>query len=131
MLNIENVTVYPVSARSALEAKLSAVSGVGKELSINDPHQATNSFDKLENYLYSFLDGSSDTGMQRMKLKLETPIRIAERLLSNCETLLRQDCNKAKQDLTLANKMVDSVKEYDLKIASESITWRRQSLSLV
>ncbi|KAI9181181.1 hypothetical protein LWI28_012186 [Acer negundo] len=134
LLNIENVTVYPVSARSALEAKLSASSTVGKdcrELSVNDSHWETNSFDKLEKFLYSFLDGSTSTGMDRMKLKLETPIRIAERLLSSCETLVRQDCQYAKQDLTSANKMVDSVKDYAMKIESESITWRRQSLSLI
>ncbi|KAK1561189.1 hypothetical protein Q3G72_035297 [Acer saccharum] len=134
LLNIENVTVYPVSARSALEAKLSASSTVGKdcrELSVNDSHWETNSFDKLEKFLYSFLDGSSSTGMDRMKLKLETPIRIAERLLSSCETLVRQDCQYAKQDLTSANKMVDNVKDYAMKIESESITWRRQSLSLI
>ncbi|TXG63641.1 hypothetical protein EZV62_010635 [Acer yangbiense] len=134
LLNIENVTVYPVSARSALEAKLSASSTVGKdcrELSVNDSHWETNSFDKLEKFLYSFLDGSTSTGMDRMKLKLETPIRIAERLLSSCETLVRQDCQYAKQDLTSANKMVDNVKDYAMKIESESITWRRQSLSMI
>ncbi|KAK2648293.1 hypothetical protein Ddye_015782 [Dipteronia dyeriana] len=134
LLNIENVIVYPVSARSALEAKLSASCTVGKdsrELSVNDSHWEINSFDKLENFLYSFLDGSTSTGMDRMKLKLETPIRIAERLLSSCETLVRQDCQHAKQDLTSANKMVDSVKDYAMKIESESIAWRRQSLSLI
>ncbi|KAL5792944.1 hypothetical protein ACOSP7_001538 [Xanthoceras sorbifolium] len=134
LLNIEKVTVYPVSARSALEAKLSVSSAFGKdykELSVSDSHLATDSFYKLENFLYSFLDGSTSTGMERMKLKLETPIRIAERLLSSCETLVRQDCQYAKQDLTSANKMVDSVKDYAMKIESESITWRRQSLSLI
>lgn len=134
LLNIENVTIYPVSARSTLEAKLSVSSAVGKdhsELSVNDSHWRINTFDKLEKLLYSFLDGSSSTGKERMRLKLETPIRIAERLLSSCETLVMKDCQDAKQDLTLANEMIDSLKEYVMKMESESISWRRKTLSLV
>lgn len=136
LLNMENVTIYPVSARSTLEKKLSASSAVGIgndhiELSVNDPHWRTNNFDKLEKFLYSFLDGSSSTGKERMKLKLETPIRIAERLLSSCDTLVMKDCQDAKQDLTLAIEMVDSVNKYAMKMESESISWRRQTLSLV
>ncbi|KAH9729875.1 putative transmembrane GTPase FZO-like [Citrus sinensis] len=108
LLNIENVTIYPVSARSTLEAKLSVSSAVGKD------H-----------------NGSSSTGKERMRLKLETPIRIAERLLSSCETLVMKDCQDAKQDLTLANEMIDSLKEYVMKMESESISWRRKTLSLI
>ncbi|RVW54820.1 putative transmembrane GTPase FZO-like, chloroplastic [Vitis vinifera] len=79
----------------------------------------------------SFLDGSTSTGMERMKLKLETPIGIAERLFSSCETLVRQDYQYAKQDLASINEMVSSVKEYAVKMESENISWRRQTLSLI
>ncbi|XP_044487086.1 probable transmembrane GTPase FZO-like, chloroplastic [Mangifera indica] len=133
LLNIENVIVYPVSARSTLESKLSASSAVGKdyrESSVMGYHWS-NSFDELEKFLYKFLDASTSAGMDRIKLKLETPIAITERLLSACEALLRQDCKDAKQDLTLANEMIDSVKEYTKKMEIESINWRKQTLSLV
>ncbi|WJZ90194.1 hypothetical protein VitviT2T_009357 [Vitis vinifera] len=79
----------------------------------------------------SFLDGSTSTGMERMRLKLETPIGIAERLFSSCETLVRQDYQYAKQDLASINEMVSSVKEYAVKMESENISWRRQTLSLI
>ncbi|XP_031263788.1 probable transmembrane GTPase FZO-like, chloroplastic [Pistacia vera] len=133
LLNVENVIVYPVSARSTLETKLSASSAVGKdygELSVMGSHWS-NSFDELEKFLYSFLDASTSAGMDRIKLKLETPIAITERLLFACETRLRQDCQYAKQDLTLANEMIDSVKEYTKKMEIESINWRKQTLSLI
>ncbi|XP_010255948.1 PREDICTED: probable transmembrane GTPase FZO-like, chloroplastic isoform X2 [Nelumbo nucifera] len=134
LLNAENVTLYPVSARSALEAKLLASASAGKdyeELLWGNPHWRTSCFDDLEKFLYSFLDGSTNNGMERMKLKLETPIRIADRLLSACEVLVREDCKSANQDLTLVNEMVNSVKRYAAKMESESLSWRRQTLSLI
>ncbi|KAK3001156.1 LOW QUALITY PROTEIN: hypothetical protein RJ639_021752 [Escallonia herrerae] len=134
LLNTESVALYPVSARSALEAKLSAFSDVQKEheeISGNNSHWRTSSFYELENFLNSFLDGSTSAGIERIKLKLETPIRIAEQLLSSCQKLVRQECHEANQDLMSVNDLVDSVKEYKRKMESESISWKRQSLSLI
>lgn len=69
--------------------------------------------------------------MERMKLKLQTPVSIAERLLSAAETLVRQDIRFAKQDLASLNELVDVVKNYGTKMENESITWRRLAVSLV
>ncbi|KAK2976286.1 hypothetical protein RJ640_019769 [Escallonia rubra] len=134
LLNTENVALYPVSARSALEAKLSAFSDVQKEheeISGKNSLWRTSSFYELENFLNSFLDGSTSAGIERIKLKLETPIRIAEQLLSSCQKLVRQECQEANQDLMSVNDLVDSVKEYKRKMEDESISWKRQSLSLI
>ncbi|XVF32586.1 hypothetical protein REPUB_Repub17cG0094900 [Reevesia pubescens] len=134
LLNTEDVTLYPVAARSVLKEKLSTTSGIGKEyreLSVSDSNWRTSSFYKLENFLYSFLDGSTSTGMERMKLKLGTPIAIAERILAACENLNRKNCQSAEQDLTSANDIVDSVKEYVIKMENESISWRRRTLSMI
>ncbi|KAJ7972800.1 Thiamine phosphate synthase [Quillaja saponaria] len=102
LLNIDSVTLYPVSARSALDAKLLASANVEKhreELSVSDSQWRVSSFYELEKFLYSFLDGSTSSGMERMKLKLETPIAIADRLITSCDTLVKQDYRYAKQDL--------------------------------
>uniref|UniRef100_A0A5B7C242 Dynamin N-terminal domain-containing protein n=1 Tax=Davidia involucrata TaxID=16924 RepID=A0A5B7C242_DAVIN len=134
LLNTEHVTLYPVSARSALESKLSASSNVEKEheeLSVTDSDWRPCSFHELEKYLYSFLDGSTSTGIERMKLKLETPIGIAEQLLSACQKLVRQEYQHAKQDLTLVNELVSSVKDYAMKMETDSLSWKRQTLSLI
>lgn len=133
LLNTEQVLLFPVSARSALEAKLSS-SAFGKDyakLSVSDSQLEASNFYVLENFLYSFLDGSTSTGMERMKLKLETPVAIAEKLLSACETLVTQDCRYAKQDLASINDIVSRVKNYTVKMESESIAWRRRILSVV
>lgn len=132
MLNAEHVILYPVSARSALEAKISAFSGVEKqEMFLNAPFPGANNFPDLEKYLYSFLDASTSNGIERIKLKLETPVKIAEQLLYACQKLVREECQQAEQDLVLMNNLLSSVKEYALKMESESISWKRQIMSLV
>lgn len=134
LLSTEDVTLYPLSARSVLEEKLSASSDIEenhRELASSGSKWRTNRFYEFESFLYSFLDGSTSIGMERMKLKLETPVAIAERLLSSCETLVREECRSATRDLTLANKIVDSVQDYIAKMENESISWRRQTLSQI
>ncbi|XP_021653150.2 probable transmembrane GTPase FZO-like, chloroplastic isoform X3 [Hevea brasiliensis] len=134
LLSTENVILYPVSARSALEAKLSAASDTKldyDESLVSESHWKISSFYELERFLYSFLDGSTETGLERMKLKLETPIAIADRILSTCETLMKQKCQYAKQDLTTVTELIDSVKELTMKMEKESITWRRKTSLLI
>lgn len=134
ILNTEDVMLYPVSARMALEARLSASVKSGPkhdELLLNDPRWRESRFSELENFLYSFLDGSTDTGMERMRLKLGTPIGIADRLLISCERLVMQEYEDASRDLISIREVVSSVKDYNLKIESESMSWRIQTLSLV
>ncbi|KAL0435746.1 UNVERIFIED_CONTAM: putative transmembrane GTPase FZO-like, chloroplastic [Sesamum radiatum] len=132
MLNAEDVTLYPVSARSALEAKLLAFNGLEKqEQPSNTPYLGANSFSHLEKYLYSFLDASTNNGIERIRLKLETPVKIAERLLSSCQKLVREECQQAEQDLVLVNDLLSSVKEHAMKMESESISWKRKILSLI
>ncbi|KAJ9171955.1 hypothetical protein P3X46_015250 [Hevea brasiliensis] len=134
LLNTENVILYPVSARCALEAKLSASSDIKidyNESSVSDYHWKFSSFYELERFLYSFLDGSTETGMERMKLKLETPIAIADRILSTCETVVKQELQYAEKDLTNMTELVDSVKELTRKMEKESISWRTKTLLLI
>lgn len=134
LLNTEDVILYPVSARSALDAKLmdtSSFRDLTEELLVTGSQYGASSFYELEKFLYSFLDGSTIPGMDRMRLKLETPVGIAERLISACETLVTQDYRSAKQDLTAINDVINSVNEFALNMETESLSWRRQTLSLV
>ncbi|KAJ0978825.1 hypothetical protein J5N97_014299 [Dioscorea zingiberensis] len=134
ILNLEDVRLYPVSARAALDAKLSALSNDRKkfeELLLNDPRWLTSGFDELEKYLFSFLDGSTHAGQERLVLKLDTPIAIADRLLHSCEVSVKQELENASQDLVSIKEVVGSVKECAMRMESESISWRKQALSLI
>lgn len=123
-----------MSARSALEAKISASNYSGRnyeELLVNDPRWTASRFYELENFLYSFLDGSTDTGIERMRLKLKTPIDIADRLLNSCERIVKQDFENASKDLISMKEMVSTVDLCAMKMESESSSWRKQTVSLV
>ncbi|XP_031122217.1 probable transmembrane GTPase FZO-like, chloroplastic [Ipomoea triloba] len=127
LLSTKCVTLFPVSSRCALEAKLSSPSDVVE----NSNLLKSASFSELEKYLYSFLDASTTTGIERMRLKLETPVRIAEQLLSSCQNLVREECQQAKKDLMSVNEFINGVKDWKKKMESESISWKRQILSLI
>lgn len=134
LLNTEHVTLFPVSARAALKAKLLATSIVdekNEKQSIDHSHHRTSGFYDLEEFLFSFLDGSTSTGIERIKIKLETPIRIAEQLLTACQMLTMQDYQQAKKDLKSVNELLGSVEDYAQKLESESILWKRKTLSLI
>ncbi|XP_020243168.1 probable transmembrane GTPase FZO-like, chloroplastic [Asparagus officinalis] len=134
LLSVEDIRLYPVSAHSALEAKISA-SNYSKrsydQLLSNDPRWATSRFYELEKFLFSFLDGSTEYGMERMRLKLETPIGIADRLLSFCVRLVKQDYENASQDLISIKEMVKSVDVCTMKMEQESRSWRKRVVSLI
>ncbi|XP_008783174.2 probable transmembrane GTPase FZO-like, chloroplastic [Phoenix dactylifera] len=133
LLNIEDVKLFPVAARSALEAKLSSVydGRNSEEVLLNDPGWMSSRFYELENFLFSFLDGSTDTGMERVRLKLETPIGIADRLLTSCDRLMKKEYENASEDLISIKEVVSSVKEYAVKMEGESISWKKQIISLI
>ncbi|KAI3986038.1 hypothetical protein MKX01_039120 [Papaver californicum] len=134
LMNTEHVILYPVSARSAIQAKLSVGLDGGKnneELLGTDTRLMNSGFNELEKFLFSFLDRSTNTGMDRMRLKLETPIGIADRLITACETLVLKERESAIQDLASINEIVGRAKDYAEKMESESMTWRRQTLSLI
>lgn len=132
MLNADHVTLYPVSARSTLEAKVSAPHGVEEHEQLsNTPYPGANNFSSFEKYLFSFLDTSTDNGITRIKLKLETPVKISERLLSACQKLVSEERLKAEEDLVFVNDLLSSVEEYTLQLETQSISWKKQILSLV
>ncbi|KAG9457936.1 hypothetical protein H6P81_002444 [Aristolochia fimbriata] len=130
LLNTEEVILFPVSARSALEAKLMVANEDYVEVLSKDPIWMSSRFSELEKFLFSFLDGSTNT-VERVRLKLGTPIGIAERLLTSSEKLVRKECELANKDLISVREIVGSVKDCALKMENESSYWRKQILSLI
>ncbi|XP_037469462.1 probable transmembrane GTPase FZO-like, chloroplastic isoform X1 [Triticum dicoccoides] len=135
LLNTEDVTLFPVSSRSALEVKLSYSKKNDREhhgeVLLSDPRWRSSKFYDLEHYLLSFLDGSTDTGKERVRLKLETPIGIADRLLTSCQRLVKLEHEKAIDDLTSIRDLVSGANNYALKIEADSNSWQKQISSLI
>ncbi|WOK99114.1 putative transmembrane GTPase FZO-like, chloroplastic isoform X1 [Canna indica] len=134
VLNAEDIVLFPVSARSALDAKLSYSNynvGEYEEALFNDSRWMSSRFYELENFLLSLLDGTTETGKERVKLKLETPVAIADRLLLSCQTIVKQEYENANEDLISINGIVSSVKDYALKIENECVSWRKNITSVI
>ncbi|RLN30223.1 hypothetical protein C2845_PM05G24250 [Panicum miliaceum] len=135
LLNTEDVTLFPVSSRFALEAKLSYSKNSGgkhlMEAMFSDPIWRTSKFYELENYLLSFLDSSTENGKERVRLKLETPIGIADRLLISCQRLVKLEYEKAVDDLTSIKDLVSGANNYAAKLEADSNSWEKQISSLI
>lgn len=134
LLNAEEITLFPVSARSALEAKLSLPfpdQTTNQHVLNNNPQWHSSKFQDFQSYLLSFMDGSTDNGKERIRLKMETPVGIADRLLSSCQRFVKLELENAVEDLKSIGDLVGSVKEYGLKLEAESNGWKKQILLLV
>ncbi|KAI5018519.1 hypothetical protein ZWY2020_043407 [Hordeum vulgare] len=135
LLNTEDVTLFPVSSRSALEVKLSYSKNNDREhhgeVLLSDPRWRSSKFYDLEHYLLSFLDGSTDNGKERVRLKLETPIGIADRLLTSCQRLVKLEYENAIDDLKSIRDLVSGANSYALKIEADSNSWQKQISSLI
>ncbi|XP_042387228.1 probable transmembrane GTPase FZO-like, chloroplastic isoform X1 [Zingiber officinale] len=93
--------LFPVSAQSALDAKLSSSSYSVvkyKEALFSDSRWMSSQFYEPEKFLFSLLDGTTESGLERVKLKLETPLAIAHKLLSSCQALVKQEYEIACED---------------------------------
>ncbi|CAN6337721.1 unnamed protein product [Urochloa humidicola] len=131
LLNTEDVTLFPVSSRSALEAKLSYSKNSLMEAMFNDPRWRSSKFCELEDYLLSFLDSSTENGKERVQLKLETPIGIADRLLTSCQRLVKLEYEKAVDDLASIKDLVSGANNYAAKLEADSNSWQKQISSLI
>nr|CAB3461600.1 unnamed protein product [Digitaria exilis] len=135
LLNTEDVTLFPVSSRAALEAKLSYSKNSGgkhlMEAMFSDPRWRSSKFYELEDYLMSFLDSSTENGKERVRLKLETPIGIADRLLTSCQRLVKLEYERAVDDLTSIRDLVSGANNYAAKLEADSNSWQKQISSLV
>jgi hypothetical protein len=101
------------------------------EAMFSDPRWRSSKFSELEDYLLSFLDSSTENGKERVRLKLETPIGIADRLLTSCQRLVKLEYEKALDDLTSIKDLVSGANNYASKLEADSNSWQKQLSSLV
>jgi hypothetical protein len=97
----------------------------------SDLRWKTSKFCEIENYLLSFLDGLTENGKERIRLKLETPIGIADRLVTSCQRLVKLEYEKAVEDLTSIRDLVSGANNYAVKLEADSRSWLKQISSLV
>lgn len=134
LLSVDQITLYPVSSRNALEAKIAATREDGKiDLHIlsKDPKWIYSGFSELENYIFSFLDASTNMGAERVRLKLETPIGISTALLGATEEHIITESAKANAQLMTIKENIVKLKQYRQLMENDSISWRKRILSVI
>ena len=100
LLGVDSAICFPVSARKALKAKLAA-----------EWPAEESGFCALERFIRGFLEGSTDLGAERLRLKLDTPLGVGAALLAACERQLGGETERAR-----ANKR--SLREVEGQVAA-------------
>lgn len=117
LLNLNEVAVWPVSAKKAISAKQRHGNGTfgGLFRSANegkleqDKDWQESGFPKLEAFVTSFFTGDSGAAStESVRLKLQTPVFVADALLDACRQQLENERLEAENDL----KAVNAVRTY-------------------
>jgi hypothetical protein len=134
LLSVEEALVYPVSARQALQAKISASLEDGSidvgRLS-QDPLWTTSGFQQLEDFIFTFMGASTERGAERLRLKLETPLGIGAALLAACDRQLVAEALKAESDLKALADVQKQLERYEQAMLNDAILQRQRALAEV
>lgn len=109
LLGVEGAHVLPVSARVAAEAKLAcreaegdagagALTPAEQGRLAADPRWAASRFESLESFICEFLMGSGSSSGESVRLKLQTPLSVADALLDAAGRQLDQEAEVAAAD---------------------------------
>jgi len=126
ILGVDSPVVIPVSARKGLRAKAAAadaVTGVLDTLDASslesDPDWVASRFNDLEQFLVLFLGGGDGAG-EVVRLKLSTPLSVADALLEAAGRLLAQELKVARDDLRSVESMREGVAAFRSEMADDS-----------
>lgn len=134
LLSVEKPPVYPVSARQALQAKLSATSedgSINQESLSRDSLWTTSGFQELEDFIFGFMGASTGMGAERLRLKLETPLGIGVALLAACDRQLVAEALKAEGDLKALADVQKQLQRYEEAMQNDAILQRQRTLAVV
>lgn len=108
LLKLDNPSVMAVSSRAALRAKLNTAAALGsvtgsfEEASLlsEQPDWTSSGFGPFERFIYNFLIGGIDgRAGEGVRLKLQTPLYVADALMGACGRLLAADIDAASAEL--------------------------------
>ncbi|KAJ7553323.1 hypothetical protein O6H91_06G093200 [Diphasiastrum complanatum] len=132
LLSIDQVLMFPVSARHGLQSKLAATREDGtldRELLSKNDLWESSGFETLENFILGFLQRSTDAGAERLRLKLETPLNIAAAILGACERKLSLHGSKAEADLKEIARFEEQLQRFQLSLKNDSLVQVQHALA--
>lgn len=135
LLTVDDLPVYAVSARQALQAKLAATTSPDGTLDplrlAQDPLWTTSGFRELEDFIFGFMGASTDRGAERLRLKLETPLGVGLALLSALEAQLKAEELKAESDLKALEEVGKQLLRFETAMVNGAGVQRQQTLDVV
>ncbi|CAM6129007.1 unnamed protein product [Calypogeia fissa] len=134
LLEVEEAVVYPVSARLAILAKAAVTTEAGvldKELLKGDTYWNNSGFGELEDFIWNFLEGTSDAGAERLRLKLDTPLGVGTALLSACDGQLADAIVKADTDLRVLDQIDEQLVMYQKSVQADAALQRQRTTEVV
>lgn len=134
LLGVKEAIVYPVSARRAILAKSSVTSEAGtldSERLKEDSYWQSSGFRELEDFINNFLEGTSDAGAERLRLKLDTPLGIGMALLSASDRQLSGDIVKADTDLRILAQIDEQLVQFQQAVQADGALQRQRTTEMV
>ncbi|CAI5465876.1 unnamed protein product [Closterium sp. Yama58-4] len=157
LLAVDTVLCFPLASRPALAAKLlhnapypfppapspalasstatipppdPAAQAAAARLR-NDPSYQASGFADLEIFIQQFLEGSSDAGAERLRLKLDTPLGVASALLAGAEAQLTAQAEAAARDDEALAAVEAQMEGYGAAMRTDSLLQRARVAALV
>lgn len=136
LLGVDGARVVPVSARLAAEAKLACRAAERDEgtgsLTLSEqmrlasePGWAASRFEGLESFVRDFLLGG-DGGEESVRLKLRTPLFVAEALLAAARTQLEAEAVVARADAASVGLVRSQMAQFRAEMAKEGLLQRQE-----
>lgn len=118
LLTLDEAFVWPVSAKLALGAK-EKVSGGNLE---GNESWKESRFQELESFVFGFFEGA---GGESIRLKLQTPLAVADALLDACKRQLSNELGAAEKDLAAVRAVREQLKAFQEEMRKDSVVQRR------
>ena len=135
LLKIEAPNIIAVSSRSALKAKIDAMAALGIDSSLDSttqsiddestlldqPSWATSGFSDFERFIGNFLVSRGGEGT---RLKLQTPLYVADALLEASGEVLKSDLESARMELKAVQMIKQQLEKFEAEMERDALAQR-------
>lgn len=128
LLNLSEAYVWPVSARRALDAKLALgnssfgglyPNGASAALEADDRWNSSR-FSKMESFVAEFFTGNEGAASaESLRLKLQTPLYVAEALLDASRRQLKNERFAAEKDVAAAKAVTIQLGQFETEMRKD------------
>eukprot|EP01025_Chloroclados_australasicus_P013673 TRINITY_DN1641_c1_g1_i11.p1 TRINITY_DN1641_c1_g1~~TRINITY_DN1641_c1_g1_i11.p1 ORF type:complete len:461 (-),score=88.67 TRINITY_DN1641_c1_g1_i11:251-1633(-) len=140
LLGVPEANVFALSAKDALDAKMSFQNGESGVLSsvdveglAEDYRWVRSGFGSLERFVYEFLIGGPEAKgkSESVRLKLQTPLSVADALIAAAQRQLETDLQTAKDELSAVESVLAQLDNFCEEMRQDSEAQAQEVQSMV